>query len=82
VYTSKVFAILGLRSMFFALSGLVTMFRYLHYGLSAILVFVGAKMMLGVWITITTLISLIIIAGLLIVSVIASVLHAGPAKKD
>ncbi len=82
VYTSNVFAILGLRSMFFALSGLVTMFRYLHYGLSAILVFVGAKMMLGVWITIPTLISLIIIAGLLIVSVIASVLHAGPAKKD
>lgn len=81
VYTSNVFAILGLRSMFFALAGLVTMFRYLHYGLSAILVFVGAKMMLGAWITIPTLISLIVIAGLLIVSVIASVLHAAPEKK-
>ena len=44
VYTSNVFAILGLRSMYFALAGMMEMFRYLHYGLSLVLVFVGAKM--------------------------------------
>ncbi len=45
VYTSNVFAILGLRSMYFALAGMMEMFRYLHYGLSLVLVFVGAKML-------------------------------------
>jgi tellurite resistance protein TerC len=46
VYTSNVFAILGLRSLYFALAGLMHLFKYLHYGLAAILVFVGAKMLL------------------------------------
>jgi tellurite resistance protein TerC len=48
VYTSNVFAILGLRAMYFALSGMFEIFHYLHYGLSAILVFVGTKMLLSV----------------------------------
>jgi tellurite resistance protein TerC len=47
VYTSNVFAILGLRSMYFALAGMLDMFEYLHYGLAGILVFVGAKMLLS-----------------------------------
>jgi tellurite resistance protein TerC len=47
VYTSNVFAILGLRSMYFALSGLLTLFQYLHYGLAGILIFVGSKMLLS-----------------------------------
>src|SRR5207302_9569997 len=47
VYTSNVFAILGLRAMYFALSGMFELFHYLHYGLSAILVFVGSKMLLS-----------------------------------
>src|SRR4051812_3254952 len=47
VYTSNVFAILGLRSMFFALAGVLDLFEYLHYGLAAILMFVGAKMLLS-----------------------------------
>ena len=47
VYTSNVFAILGLRAMYFALSGMFGLFHYLHYGLSAILIFVGAKMLLS-----------------------------------
>ena len=46
VYTSNVFAILGLRSLYFALAGLMHLFTYLHYGLSAILIFVGVKMLL------------------------------------
>ncbi len=47
VFTSNVFAILGLRSLFFALSGLMQMFHYLHYGLAAVLMFVGGKMLYG-----------------------------------
>jgi tellurite resistance protein TerC len=47
VFTSNVFAVLGLRAMYFALSGMFKLFHYLHYGLSAILVFVGAKMLLS-----------------------------------
>ncbi len=49
VYTSNVFAILGLRSLYFALAGLVELFHYLKYGLAAILVFVGAKMLLHLY---------------------------------
>jgi len=47
VYTSNVFAIIGLRALFFALSGIMGMFHFLHYGLSAILVFVGIKMLVA-----------------------------------
>jgi len=47
VYTSNVFAILGLRALYFALAGVMRLFHHLHYGLSAILVFVGAKMLLA-----------------------------------
>ena len=47
VYTSNVFAILGLRSMYFAVSGLMKIFRFLHYGLALILVLVGIKMLLA-----------------------------------
>src|SRR5207248_2876142 len=47
VFTSNVFAILGLRAMYFALSGMFSVFHYLHYGLSAILIFVGVKMVLS-----------------------------------
>lgn len=48
VYTSNVFAILGLRALYFALAGVMEYFHYLHYGLAAVLVFVGAKMLLDV----------------------------------
>ena len=47
VYTSNVFAILGLRSLYFALAGFMKLFHYLHYGLSAILIFVGIKMIIS-----------------------------------
>lgn len=59
VYTSNVFAILGLRSLYFALAGIEKYFRYLKYGLSAILVFVGAKMCLTDFFKIPTEVSLI-----------------------
>ena len=82
VYTSNVFAILGLRSMFFALAGVMKLFAYLHYGLAAVLVFVGAKMLLADFYKIPTLASLLVIVGLLGVAVVASLLHAARRPKE
>jgi tellurite resistance protein TerC len=75
VYTSNIFAILGLRSMFFALSSLLDIFKYLHYGISGVLVFVGIKMLTSHYYPIRTEISLAIIGGILLVTMLASVLH-------
>ena len=74
VYTSNVFAILGLRALFFALAGIMEMFHYLHYGLAAILVFVGAKMVLTDLFKIPIGIALGIVAGILLISVVASLM--------
>jgi len=75
VYTSNVFAIMGLRSMYFALAGMMEMFRYLHYGLSLVLIFVGAKMLVSHYYEIPTVVALGCVAGVLIVSVLASVVN-------
>lgn len=75
VYTSNIFAILGLRSLFFALSALMDIFEYLHYGIACVLAFVGAKMMLSHIYPIRTEISLAVIAGILLVTIVASALH-------
>jgi len=75
VYTSNVFAILGLRSLFFAVSGLLQYLHYLKYGLSAILVFVGIKMMLPEDRKIPIEIALSIVGGILLVAVLASVIR-------
>jgi tellurite resistance protein TerC len=72
VYSSNVFAILGLRALYFALAGVLPRFRYLHQGLAAILVFVGAKMTLSEWMPIPSLISLGVVAGILSITVAAS----------
>lgn len=77
VYSSNVFAILGLRSLYFAIAGLVKLFHYLHYGLAAILVLVGFKMILNHYYSakiISTELSLILIVAILAASVIASLL--------
>ena len=73
VYTSNVFAILGLRALYFAIAGIMRLFHYLHYGLSAILVFVGIKMFLADFYKIPIGIALGVIAVILIFAVIASV---------
>lgn len=80
VYTSNVFAILGLRALYFALAGLMQLFHYLHYGLSAILVFLGVKMLIADIYKIPVGISLGVIASILFLSVIASVLR--PCKPE
>ncbi|HTZ83216.1 MAG TPA: TerC family protein [Candidatus Acidoferrales bacterium] len=73
VYTSNIFAILGLRSLYFAVSGLMKVFRFLHYGLSIILVLVGLKMIVADHFHIETSITLGAIALVLLISVLASV---------
>jgi tellurite resistance protein TerC len=75
VYTSNVFAILGLRSMYFALAGMMEMFRYLHYGLSIVLMCVGAKMLLSHYYEVPTVVALSAVAGILLLSVAASLLR-------
>jgi TerC family integral membrane protein len=75
VYTSNVFAILGLRSMYFALAGMMEIFHYLHYGLSVVLIFVGVKMLLSHYYQIPTVVALGVVAGVLLLSVLVSVIH-------
>ena len=75
VYTSNIFAILGLRSLFFALSSLMDIFEYLHYGISGVLVFVGGKMLLSHYYPIPTGVSLGVIGSILLVTIVASALH-------
>lgn len=75
VYTSNVFAILGLRALFFALSRLMKLFQYLNYGLAVVLVFIGIKMLVSVKYQLPTWIVLVVIAGVLGLSVAASVLR-------
>ena len=78
VYTSNVFAILGLRALYFLLAGIMDMFRYLKVGLSLVLCFVGAKMMIVDFYKIPIGLSLGVVAGILGVSIVASLL--GPPK--
>jgi len=75
VYTSNVFAILGLRALYFALAGFMKMFHYLHYGLSLILVFVGVKMLLADVYKIPIGWSLAFIAVVLAISVVLSLVR-------
>ncbi len=76
VYTSNIFAILGLRSLYFLLAGVMGKFVYLKLGLSAVLVFVGVKMTIADLYKIPSLISLLVIAGLLTAAVTASLLKS------
>jgi tellurite resistance protein TerC len=76
VYTSNVFAILGLRSLYFLLAGAITRFYYLKLALGAILTFVGVKMLIADLFEIPVAISLGVIAGLLVLAMLASVARA------
>jgi tellurite resistance protein TerC len=78
VYTSNVFAILGLRSLYFAVSRLMKIFRFLHFGLAAVLVLVGTKMLTTKYFRISTAATLGLVAGVILISIAISVLL--PAK--
>jgi tellurite resistance protein TerC len=79
LYTSNIFAILGLRSLYFLLSNFIHMFSKLPYGLSIILTFIGIKMIISPWYHISSPVSLGIVGGILVLSVISSLLF--PDKK-
>jgi tellurite resistance protein TerC len=80
VYTSNVFAILGLRSLFFVVAALIDKFRYLKLGVSAVLAFIGAKMLIEPWWPVPLGLALSIVAGILAIAVLASVVW--PPKSD
>jgi tellurite resistance protein TerC len=80
VYTSNVFAILGLRAMYFALAGVMDRFHYLKFGLSMVLVFIGAKMLLEEFIHIDTLVSLGVVAIIIAITVVVSLLRPPKAQ--
>jgi tellurite resistance protein TerC len=90
VFTSNVFAILGLRSMYFLLVGALGYFRYLKFGLSVVLAFIGAKMLLdphdhprhGFQIEISTSVSLLVVAAILLISIALSVTAAWREKNS
>ena len=75
VYSSNAFAILGLRALYFALSGIMRLFHYIHYGLALILIFVGIKMLISDFYQLPTTYALIFVLLTLTVSVLASILN-------
>jgi tellurite resistance protein TerC len=80
VFTSNVMAILGLRSLYFALARIMQRFHLLHYGLATILVFIGAKMLAADFYKVPTVVALGVIASILAVSVIVSLLRPPPRE--
>jgi tellurite resistance protein TerC len=83
VYTSNVFAILGLRSLYFAVAGIMDFFRFLKIGLAFVLTFVGIKMLAAYFhLEIPIAISLIVIVSILVISILASIIIKEKIEKD
>ncbi len=80
VYTSNVFAILGLRAMYFLLAGVLNRLRFLTVGLSFVLVFIGGKMVAGPWLHVPEYLSLLTVGGILLLALVASLLF--PTKTN
>ena len=81
VFTSNVFAILGLRSLYFVLAGAIGYFQYLKYGLSLVLVFIGAKMLAERWVQIPTVWALLVVAVIITASILLSVAKERRGKR-
>jgi tellurite resistance protein TerC len=81
VYTSNVFAILGLRALYFALAGMMEVFHFLHYGLAAILIFIGAKMVASDYVHVPISVALGVVAGMLVLSILLSLLFPAPRAR-
>lgn len=85
VFTSNMFAILGLRSLYFVLAGMIEVFHYLKYGLALVLAFIGAKMLAEPWIRdfdIPAWGALVVVLIILLASILASLLHKKNASED
>ncbi|MBC7428239.1 MAG: TerC family protein [Bacteriovorax sp.] len=80
-YTSNIFAIMGLRSLYFAFAGVVQLFRFLSYALSIVLIFIGVKMLIDHWYTIPTFYSLGVVLGIITLSILFSVLIPSSESK-
>lgn len=81
LYTSNIFAILGLRALYFLLANFMYMFSKLHYGLAIILAFIGVKMLISPFYHISSPVSLIIVGGILVISVIISFMFPAPHEE-
>jgi tellurite resistance protein TerC len=77
LYTSNIFAILGLRALYFLLANFMHMFSKLHYGLAVILAFIGIKMLISPFIHISSVVSLAVVGGVLLIAVVASFVFKG-----
>jgi tellurite resistance protein TerC len=82
VYTSNVFAILGLRALYFLLANVMDKFQYLKFGLSAVLIFIGVKMVIVDFYKIPVGVSLGVVAGILTISILASLWKAKGSEPD
>jgi tellurite resistance protein TerC len=82
VYSSNVFAILGLRALYFMLAGMMTRFHYLDLGLAVILVFIGIKMLVSTVFKLPNVVSLAVITGVLTIAIVASWLRPKKAAGD
>jgi len=82
VYTSNVFAILGLRALYFLLADVLDYFHYLGIGLALVLMFIGAKMVADPWVHISVVLSLSTVGGILLLAILVSVLTGPPRKKE
>jgi tellurite resistance protein TerC len=80
VYTSNIFAMLGLRSLYFVLAGVVERFRYIRVGLAVILIFFGARLLLGDVVEVPNWVPLVVIAVTLALAIAASLKWPGPAR--
>jgi tellurite resistance protein TerC len=80
VYTSNVFAILGLRAMYFLLAGVLNRLRFLTVGLSLVLMFIGGKMIAGYWLHVPESVSLLTVGGILLLAMVASLLFPARPK--
>ncbi len=76
IYSSNLFALLGLRALYIVLGGMLAKLRYLHFGLAAVLAFAGGKMLASHWITIAPFTSVLVIADIIVVAAVASVIAA------
>jgi tellurite resistance protein TerC len=81
IYTSNIFAVLGLRSLFFLLKGAVNKFDYLQQGIAIVLVFIGLKMLISHWIHVPVYISLLVIVVCLVGSIVYSIQVANEKDK-
>src|SRR5260221_14044603 len=82
VYSSNVFAILGLRALYFLLADVLDYFHYLGIGLALVLMSIGAKMVADPWLHISVILSLSVVGGILLLAMLISILAGPPRKKE